>query len=444
MNRRLCLLLVGFLLLLPLLFFVWGCDPDVPEAPDVTPDDDEEVDEEEVVLGDPIIIGAPLPTEFSYGWVAERGIKLAAEEINAAGGVNVGGVMRPLQIEVMDTRDLEPGVPVSDALMTVERLILERGADFIVGGPARTEALLPSLDLYREHEILHISSTGSFSPASNQMVAEDFDLYKYHFKTTLWTFTMLGDFQDVFDILMEDYGFSKAAIMVQDVHHARQAGEIVEGQMINAGWDVMDRIVYPTGTTDYSDGLLRARDFGAQVLFIWMDMPESVIMLRQYRDMEIPALPIGFINAAEHPDFWDATEGGGEYTIAHLCNAVNAPVEVTPSSMPFAEAYEAMWGYEPEGYGCSSSYQAIYTLVDAIERAGTIETYAVIDAMRETDMEGVYGRVRFDQDTHLVIHSLDPAEGALPQIVQWLDNQRVTVYPPAIAEIDIQLPPWME
>jgi len=37
----------------------------------------------------PIIIGAPLSTAFLYGWDAERGIKLAVEEINAAGGVAV-------------------------------------------------------------------------------------------------------------------------------------------------------------------------------------------------------------------------------------------------------------------------------------------------------------------------------------------------------------------
>jgi len=38
-----------------------------------------------------------------------KGIKLAAEEINAQGGVNVGGKKRPFQVEVIDTRDLEPG-----------------------------------------------------------------------------------------------------------------------------------------------------------------------------------------------------------------------------------------------------------------------------------------------------------------------------------------------
>ena len=58
----------------------------------------------------PIIIGCPLATSFLYGWDAERAITLAVEEINKAGGVKVGQKKRPLKIEVIDTRDLEPGV----------------------------------------------------------------------------------------------------------------------------------------------------------------------------------------------------------------------------------------------------------------------------------------------------------------------------------------------
>ena len=72
----------------------------------------------------PIVIGAPLATAFLYGWDAEKGIRLAAEEINAAGGVAVGKEKRQLKVEVIDTRDLEPGVPVSEALLGLEKLIL--------------------------------------------------------------------------------------------------------------------------------------------------------------------------------------------------------------------------------------------------------------------------------------------------------------------------------
>jgi len=52
---------------------------------------------------------------------AERGITLAVEEINAKGGVDVAGGMRPLNIEIMDTRDLEPGVLVAKALLGNEK-----------------------------------------------------------------------------------------------------------------------------------------------------------------------------------------------------------------------------------------------------------------------------------------------------------------------------------
>jgi len=43
-----------------------------------------------VSAADNIVIGCPLSTAFLYGWDAERGVKLAVEEINAQGGVNVG------------------------------------------------------------------------------------------------------------------------------------------------------------------------------------------------------------------------------------------------------------------------------------------------------------------------------------------------------------------
>ena len=95
----------------------------------------------------PIVIGCPLATAFLYGWDAERAIKLAVEEINAAGGVKVGNEKRPFAVEVIDTRDLEPGVPVTEALLGVERLILEKKVNYIVGGPVRSEAALAAMPL---------------------------------------------------------------------------------------------------------------------------------------------------------------------------------------------------------------------------------------------------------------------------------------------------------
>jgi len=113
----------------------------------------------------PIIIGGPLSTAFVYGWDAERAMTLAVEEINANGGVTVGGEKRPFKLEVIDTRDLEPGVPVSEALLVVEKLILEKKADFLVGGPVRSEAALAAMDLLAKHKKVSILTTGVLTPA---------------------------------------------------------------------------------------------------------------------------------------------------------------------------------------------------------------------------------------------------------------------------------------
>ncbi|CAB5125590.1 hypothetical protein D3OALGA1CA_2944 [Olavius algarvensis associated proteobacterium Delta 3] len=91
-----------------------------------------------IAAAKPIVLGCPLSTAYLYGWDAERAITLAVEEINAAGGVKVGNKKRPFKVEVIDTRDLEPGVPVSEALLAVEKLILNKRADFILGGPVRS------------------------------------------------------------------------------------------------------------------------------------------------------------------------------------------------------------------------------------------------------------------------------------------------------------------
>lgn len=396
---------------------------------------------------DPIVIGGPLPTAFKYGQDAERGMKLAIEEINAQGGVNVKGVKRPFELVVIDTRDLEPGVPVSEALLAMEKLILENKVNFIMGGPLRSEAGLAAMDLLSKHKKVSILTSGVLTPKYHERVAENYDKYKYCFRITGEAKWMVAG--EIIPSLLEignKYKLDKIFIMVQDVAHARAGGDLIAKIMAGKGWKVLgEPEIYPTGTTDYSIGLLKAKKEGAQVILIWMDMPETSILLKQWYDLQVPALPFGsIIAAAEQPGFWKATEGKGEFTLANVVNAGNAPSNATPWTMKFYDAYTKKWNIEPEGYGASTSYMGPYVLKDAIERAGSLDADAVIAALEKTDMIGVYGRIKLDPKSHQVIPSLDPQEGAVGTIFQWQAGKRVVVFPPKIAVGDIKLPPWMK
>jgi len=231
-----------------------------------------------------IVIGCPLSTAFLYGWDAERGVKLAVEEINEKGGVNVGGKKRPFKVEVIDTRDLEPGVPVSEALLAVEKLILDKKADFILGGPVRSEAALAAMPLLSKHKKVSILTTGVLTPKYHAMVAKEYDKFKYCFRIHGEAKQLVGEMFANFGELKEKYGFNNLFIIAQDVSHARAAASIMKKIATKTGWNVTGVEIYPTGATDFSMGLLKAKKTNTEIINIWMD-------IRSLRSHSAPPLP---------------------------------------------------------------------------------------------------------------------------------------------------------
>jgi branched-chain amino acid transport system substrate-binding protein len=398
-----------------------------------------------VLAAEPIILGCPLPSAFLYGWDAERAIILAVEEINANGGVNVSGTMRPFKVDLMDSRDLEPGVPVSEALLALEKLILDKKADFILGGPVRSEAALAAMPLLSKYKKVSIVTTGVLTPKYHALVEKQYDKFKYCFRIHGEATWLIKEILTCLIEIRQKFGLDRVFIMVQDVAHARASGDILSKVAVEKGFKISGLEIYPTGTTDFSMGLVKAQKAGSQVLSIWMDMPESAILLKQWHDMKLAVLPFGStLASAEQPGFWKATDGKGEFCMANVVNAGNAPSNATPWTMRFYDAYAKRWGIEPEGLGCSSSYMAVYVLKDAIERTGSLESDKIVTALEQTDIMGVYGRLRFDPKSHQVIPGFDPKEGAVGSIIQWQAGKRVVVFPKSIAMGDIQLPPWMK
>jgi branched-chain amino acid transport system substrate-binding protein len=176
---------------------------------------------------------------------------------------------------------------------------------------------------------------------------------------------------------------------------------------------------------------------------MWAYSPETSILLKQWADMEVPALPLGFIGAAEDPGFWKATKGQGAYTIVTLSEAGNTPSKVTPKTIPFYNNFEKRWKVPPRSTGCVSGYETVYIIKDAIERAGGLDKDALIGALEKTNLELVRGTVRFDKN-HQIIYGYDPKNSVLGNWVQWQDGKRVTIFPKAAAMGDIKMPPWLK
>lgn len=395
-----------------------------------------------VWAADPIVIGVPTSTGFVEGKEGLKVVKMAVEDINAKGGVMVGNTKRLFKVESIDIRDAAPGVPVPDALLGLEKIILEKKPTALVIGPFRSEALLAGMDIIAKYKVPMLG-TIAMTPASEAKIKKDPDKYKYIFRTCLNAKYLVKYLIGTMAFINKEFGFDKVYIMNQDVAWARKTAELMAKLYFEkAGWSILGHEAYPTGTSDFSSALMKATAKGAQVILPIFDMPQSGILVKQWKGIKVPCLMAGFISPLAGPGAWktfDQKIGGAINCNFELGSAIYS--DKVPKSKVFYEAYKKRWGKPMEaGHGPGPTYDSIYILAEAIERAGSIEPDAIVAELEKTDRMGVIGRIKFDEG-HQVIYDLDPSNTAVACVFQWTeDGQRLNVYPQSIANGKIKLP----
>jgi len=391
---------------------------------------------------EPIVIGVPTSLGFLEGKESHKVVQMAVSEINAKGGVTVAGQKRLIEVSSMDIRDAAPGVPVPEALLGIEKNILEKKPAGIVVGPFRSEALVAGMDLISKYKTPMIG-TIAMTPASEAKVKEDPEKYKYVFRNCLNAVYLVKYLVGTMQAINKEFGFTKVYIMHQDVAWARATADgVKKGYFEKAGWEVLEQEAYPTGTSDFSSALMKARSKGAQVIMPVFDMPQSGILVKQWKSMGVPALMAGFISPLAGTDAWksfDAKIGGAINCVFEMGSAIAS--DKLPKSVEFYNKYKKIYGKELQaGHGPAPAYESVYILAEAIERAGSLDPDAVVAQIKKTDRTGIIGRIRFDEGNQ-VIYGFDPKETAVAAVFQWTDDgKRRIVFPESLAESKIQLP----
>ncbi len=395
--------------------------------------------------GEPIVIGAPIPRAIAHGQSGEEAMILATEEVNAAGGIKFGDTMRPIKLEIIDTRDQEPGVPTSDVILALEKLILGKKPHLILGGPNMSEAAMAALDLYAKHKTLSIHTIGAWTPAWHAKVGKDLNRYKYSFKVAGHVGFYMNEIDRLLQGLKGEFGFNKIYTTIADAAHCRAAADAVEKLATKGGWGVVGKEIHPLGTTDFSMLMRNIKQSGAQVMFAWDHVSEAVMMARQWHDLKVPVLPIGLIDDIGDPGMWERTNGKVGYIIGFGGEAGTLPgQEITALTKHFFNAYKKRWGREPRDVVCTPSYFGIYMVKEAIERAQSLDRDALVSAIENVDMMTISGRLRFDKSNHQAIYGDNPKETLLCQFFQWQDGKRISAWPKSISTGKIQIPPWMK
>lgn len=398
------------------------------------------------VAAEPIIVGVPTSLTAIEGRESMKAVEMAVDEINAKGGVKVGNDKRPIKLVTLDLRDSSPGVPVSEALLGLEKIIAEKKPVALVVGPFRSEALLAGMDIISKYKV-PLLGTIAMSPKSEEKIKENPEKYKYIFRVCLNAKYLVGYLAKSLGHVKDQFGFNKLFLMHQDVLWARATAEgtsKVAGEKF--GWETVGSEVYPTGASDFSAGLSKARAKGAQVILTIFDMPQGGILLKQSISMKIPALLAGYIGPMCGSEAWKTFDG----KIAGLMNSDYelgsgiASKKYQPSQKFYDDYAKKYGGAIQSGHGPAPSYDAVYILAEAIERAGALDPDKIVAEMKKTDRQGVIGRTKFD-DGNQVIYGDDPEKTAAGCVFQWSkEGKQVIVLPQSIAEGKIELPPGVK
>ena len=357
----------------------------------------------------PIVIGATMSHTGAYstqGIPANNGYLLCEEDVNRAGGI----FGRDLKFLIYDDES-----STSTAVRLYEQLILHDNVDLIMGpyGSTLTEAVAPVNERYKQVMISPLAATTSIWEQGRQylfMVLPPAELF-------------LAGLIDMADA----NGFTNVAIIQENALFPKAAGSGAIQMARERGMDVVLETTYASGTTDFS---------------IILDMIE-------YREAEVVGMAASslnnFITFVEqmHQRGLEIKMFGTSGAVTEFAEALGPLAENTfglsawepglpnPGIDAFTESYRSNYGMEPS-FHAAGAYASCQIFVEAIKRAGSLESDAIRDELRSLEMQTVLGSYAVDERGYQIAN-----KGVF---IQWRDGKKVVVWPDDVAASEPIIP----
>jgi len=378
-----------------------------------------------------IRIGVIGPMQFVEGNHHWYGASMARDEINAAGGININGTK--YQIELIKTDSNEMQSP-TDAAAAMERLITVDKADFVVGG-FRTEGVLPMQDVAANYKKIFLGCGAATNDLCTR-VKDDYDRYKYWFRVTPFSnvnlvnnsIMTLGMAGAIMKQELDIEGNIKVAILAEQAAWADVMVSAYEGYVpANLGMEIVGTWRLSATATDVTAELTAIQESGAHIILTVISGPVGIPFAKQLGELQIPVASVGINVESQKDSFWDFTQKLGNYETT--LNTYSKGVAITENTVPFFNNFVKKFGTSPTY--TAGTYDAIYILKEAIERAGTFtDLDAIIAELEKTDYQGSSGRVVFMGKDTETPHDVTYGPGYVTGIAtQWQNGEVKCVWP---------------
>jgi len=368
----------------------------------------------------PIKIGVIGPMAWMQGQGMKEGAEIARDEINAGGGI----LGRNVELVFADTlRGRQHPDAETGATAAIE--LVNAGCDFVIGG-FWSEAIIAAREVFMDYYKIFLI-TGAAEDELIDGVQENYARYKYLFRVAPVNSTTL---YNTFATFLRDY------ILPEKL--ARIFGSPVKTYIVAESLPWCDGIVAaltggalgPNATvvgvarpswleTDFSAILQNVSASGARLLIHLFSAEAGTSFIHQWRDMGVKAVPVGINMVSQKIEFWEQTDGKCEYETILAVSGTRTPL--SPKALAFYDETLSRYGHGPV-YTSYGAYDAIYTLKEAIERAGTTDTDAVVAKLEQTDRISILGKFKFTHYHDVFCNEIGAnwVEGYVrPLITQW-------------------------
>jgi branched-chain amino acid transport system substrate-binding protein len=364
-----------------------------------------------------IKVGAVVPLTGRYaalGAQVRAGYEIAVQQLNAAGGVTLGGKKMQIELTMLDDE--------SDPTKTVARLetLATQGVVAYLGG-AGSDLHAAAASIGDKNKIPYLGVAFAFHGIHKQGLRYLFSPFPKSPDLTKETFVFLDA------LIPASERPRKVALILERTDWGKEMGSHWETMAKQNSYQVVASGEYAPGAKDFSDLVLKAKAAGAEAVFTLPSPPDGMALVKQMKELDFSPKAAVFIRASD-PPVWSQNLGkDGDYVLLspgwHFAARYPKVAELN-------EAHQKLFK-RPADPLVGPSYACIQILADAIPRAGALDRDKLRDAIAATKMTTVIGPVRFRSD----------GTGEVTVFFQqWLKGKQELIWPKEFATASFAYP----
>lgn len=308
-----------------------------------------------------------------YGDAIDKGIKLAIDEINENGGINGKKIEYILEDDKSD--------PV-EAVKAYDKLI-EKNANAIIG-PISLENTKAVANKSSQKKIAIISPT-----VGSESITED----SGNIFRTCFTNSAQGKVLANFSI---DALQAKSAAILRNKssNYSNEIADAFKNQFTQRGLKILADEGYEENDLDFKTQLENIEKENPDLILVPENSEKDLIIAKEIKEDQIDAKIIG-------SDGWDGaldlTDKSSEelldsiYFVSHY-----ARDDQSETVKEFVDSYQAKYKKMPSAFS-ALAYDSVYILKDAFEKANSTDSEKLIEAIKNIEINGVTGNIRFDE-----------------------------------------------